>query len=165
MEVKEADVVLTTILTGSIDVWRRRIEIPKTVDINVSNTHGPSGIFRFLRRPCSMLEIVRDMEKHCPNAILLVHNPMAMLCGVTGLCHSVQGIQVTVGSEPQIPPLSYVCAGINHHFWYYEYEVNGQDAYILCFKAMAEGIVYNEEASPNKIYLALGYYVTKIERA
>ena len=61
----------------------------------------PSGIFRFLRTLPPMLDIVRDMEKYCPKAVLLNYtNPMAMLCGalqrqtfipVTGLCHSVQG--------------------------------------------------------------------------
>ena len=43
-----ADVVLTTILTGSTEVWRHDIEIPKKygVDLNVGDTRGPAGIFR-----------------------------------------------------------------------------------------------------------------------
>jgi alpha-galactosidase len=80
---KDADVVLTTILAGSTEVWRHDIEIPKKygVDINVGDTRGPSGIFRFLRTINPMMEIVCDMEKHCPNAVLLNYtNPMAMLC-------------------------------------------------------------------------------------
>src|SRR5512139_3871118 len=100
---KNADVVLTTILAGSTEVWRHDIEIPKKygVDINVGDTRGPSGIFRFLRTLPPMLEIVRDIERVCPKAMLLNYtNPMAMLCGAlqrssfiatTGLCHSVQG--------------------------------------------------------------------------
>src|SRR5512142_3223631 len=98
-----ADVVLTTILAGSTEVWRHDIEIPKKygVDTNVGDTRGPSGIFRFLRTINPMMEIVRDMEKYCPGAVLLNYtNPMAMLVSaiqkrsflqVTGLCHSVQG--------------------------------------------------------------------------
>ena len=80
---KGADVVLTTILAGSTEVWRHDIEIPKKygVDINVGDTRGPSGIFRFLRTINPMMDIVRDMEKYCPNAVLLNYtNPMAMLC-------------------------------------------------------------------------------------
>ena len=80
---KDADVVLTTILTGSTEVWRYDIEIPKKygVDISVGDTRGPSGIFRFLRTVGPMLEIVRDMENMCPKAVLLNYtNPMAMLC-------------------------------------------------------------------------------------
>src|SRR5512144_383649 len=100
---KDADVVLVTILAGGVDVWRHDIEIPKKygIDTNIGDTRGPSGIFRFLRTINPMLEIVRDMEKYCPRAVLLNYtNPMAMLCAalqrqtfipVTGLCHSVQG--------------------------------------------------------------------------
>src|SRR5512144_1783701 len=62
---KGADVVLTTILAGSTEVWRHDIEIPKKygVDLNVGDTRGPSGIFRFLRTINPMVDIVRDMEK------------------------------------------------------------------------------------------------------
>src|SRR5512139_2099341 len=95
---RDADVVLTTILAGGTEVWRHDIEIPKKygVDTNVGDTRGPSGIFRFMRTLPPMMDIVRDMEKVCPNAILLNYtNPMAMLVSaiqkqtfvtVTGLC-------------------------------------------------------------------------------
>jgi alpha-galactosidase len=173
---KGADVVLTTILAGSLEVWRHDIEIPKKygVDINVGDTRGPSGIFRFLRTLPPMLDIIRDMEKYCPNAILLNYtNPMAMLCGalqrqttipVTGLCHSVQGIARRlagwIGASDS--DVSYVCAGINHQAWYLKYEVKGQDAYPQIYKAITEKpAVYNEEPVTNEIYLALGYYVTE----
>ena len=78
---KGADVVLTTILSGSTEVWRHDIEIPKKygVDTNVGDTRGPSGIFRFLRTLPDMIDIVRDMEKVCPDAVLLNYtNPMAV---------------------------------------------------------------------------------------
>ncbi len=80
---KGADAVLVTILAGGVDVWRHDIEIPKKygVDINVGDTRGPSGIFRALRTIPVMLDIARDMERYCPDAILLNYtNPMAMLC-------------------------------------------------------------------------------------
>ena len=126
-----ADVVLTTILSGSTEVWRHDIEIPKKygVDINVGDTRGPSGIFRFLRTINPMLEIVRDMERYCPKAILLNYtNPMAMLCGalqrqsfitVTGLCHSVQGTSMMLAEWIGAPyeEITYTCAGINHMAW------------------------------------------------
>ena len=149
---KGANVVLTTILAGSTEVWRHDIEIPKKygVDINVGDTRGPSGIFRFLRTLLPMMDIVRDMEKYCPNAVLLNYtNPMAMLCGalqrqthipVTGLCHSVQGTALMlagwIGAAPN--EIDYTCAGINHQAWYIEYKWNGQDAYPLIHKAITE---------------------------
>ena len=81
---KDADVVLTTILAGGTEVWRYDVEIPKKygLDINVGDTRGPSGIFRFMRTLPPMMDIVQDMEKYCPHAVLLNYtNPMAMLCG------------------------------------------------------------------------------------
>ncbi len=173
---KGADVVLTTILAGSTEVWRHDIEIPKKygVDLNVGDTRGPSGIFRFLRTLPPMMDIVRDMEKYCPNAVLLNYtNPMAMLCAalqrqtyipVTGLCHSVQGTAMMLAEWIGAPfdEIDYLCAGINHQAWYLEYKWNGKDAYPLIHKAIAERPeIYNHEIVRNEMYLALGKYVTE----
>jgi alpha-galactosidase len=173
---RDADVVLTTILAGSTDVWKYDIEIPKKygVDINVGDTRGPSGIFRFLRTLPPMMDILRDMEKYCPDAVLLNYtNPMAMLCGalqrqtaipVTGLCHSVQGTAMMLAAwiGALYPDVNYLCAGINHQAWYLKYEVNGQDAYPQIYKAITENPdIYNEEQVRNEMYLALGYYMTE----
>lgn len=173
---KDANVVLTTILSGSTEVWRHDIEIPKKygIDINVGDTRGPSGIFRFLRTLPPMLEIVRDMEKYCPNAILLNYtNPMAMLCGalqrltsipVTGLCHSVQGTSMMLAEWIGAPyeEITYTCAGINHMAWYLDYKWNGQDAYPLIHKAITERPeIYQQEIVRNEMYLAMGKYVTE----
>ncbi len=173
---KGADVVLTTILAGNTEVWRYDIEIPKRygIDINVGDTRGPSGIFRFLRTLPPMLDIVRDMEKYCPDAVLLNYtNPMAMLCGalqrqtfipVTGLCHSVQGTASMLARWIGAPDdeITYSCAGINHQAWYLNYRWNGKDAYPLIRKAITErSEVYQEEIVRNEMFLHLGYYVTE----
>jgi alpha-galactosidase len=173
---KDADVVLTTILTGSTDVWKYDIEIPKKygIDINVGDTRGPSGIFRFLRTINPMMDIVRDMEKYCPNAVLLNYtNPMAMLVSsiqkqtfisTTGLCHSVQGTAMMLAEWIGAPyaEIDYLCAGINHQAWYLDFKWNGQDAYPLIHKAITErSEIYNAEPVRNEMYLALGKYVTE----
>jgi alpha-galactosidase len=173
---RDADVVLTTILAGSTEVWRHDIEIPKKygVDINVGDTRGPSGIFRFLRTLPPMMDILHDMEKYCPNAVLLNYtNPMAMLCSalqrrtfitVTGLCHSVQGTAKMLADWIGAPfnEIDYTCAGINHQAWYLDYKWNGQDAYPLIHKAITtRPEIYNEEIVRNEIYLAIGKYVTE----
>ena len=171
-----ADIVLTTILAGSTEVWRHDIEIPKKygVDINVGDTRGPSGIFRFLRTLPPMMDIVRDMERVCPQAILLNYtNPMAMLVSAiqkqtfistTGLCHSVQGTAMMLAEWIGAPysEIDYLCAGINHQAWYLEYKWKGQDAYPLIHKAITERPeIYAEEQVRNEMYLALGKYVTE----
>jgi alpha-galactosidase len=171
-----ADVVLTTILTGTTETWRYDIEIPKRygVDINVGDTRGPSGIFRFLRTYPPMMEILRDMEKYCPNAVLLNYtNPMAMLCGalqrqtsipVTGLCHSVQGTAMMLADWIGAPhdEITYTCAGINHQAFYLKYQWKGVDAYPLIRKAILERPeIYNEEQVRNEMFLHLDYFPTE----
>jgi len=173
---KGADAVLCTILVGSTEVWRHDIEIPKKygVDINVGDTRGPSGIFRALRTIPVMLSIVKDMERYCPDAILLNYtNPMAMLCRamqresfirLTGLCHSVQGtaemLAHWIGAKPE--EITYTCAGINHQAFFLKYEWNGKDAYPLIRKAVTENPeIYNEEQVRNEMFLHLDYYPTE----
>jgi len=173
---KGADIVLTTILSGSTEIWKHDIEIPMKygVNINVGDTRGPSGIFRFLRTLPDMQIIVRDMEKYCPGAVLLNYtNPMAMLCAalqretfipVTGLCHSVQGTAMMLADWIGAPfeDITYTCAGINHMSWYLDFKLNGEDAYPLIYKAITDREeIYNTEQVRNEMYLALGYYVTE----
>lgn len=170
-----ADGVVITILSGGVQIFRSDIEIPKKygVDINVGDTRGPSGIFRFLRTANDMLDICHDVEKYCPDAVVLNYtNPMAMLCrlcqsetkvNITGLCHSVQGTAAMlarwIGAD--IKDVTYLCAGINHQAFYLNYKVKGQDAYPLIRKAMERPEVYNEEQVRNEMFLHLDYYVTE----
>jgi alpha-galactosidase len=173
---RDADFVLVTILAGSTEVWRHDIEIPKQygIDINVGDTRGPSGIFRALRTIPVMLDIVKDMERYCPNATLLNYtNPMAMLCRaiqrkspiqMTGLCHSVQGTAMMLADWIGAPyrEITYTCAGLNHMAWYLKYVWNGEDAYPLIRNAVLERPeVYNEEIVRNEMFLNLDYYVTE----
>lgn len=171
-----ADIVIVTILAGSIDVWQHDILIPEQfgVDINIGDTRGPSGIFRALRTIPVMLDICKDMERLCPKATMLNYtNPMAMLCRamqressiqVTGLCHSVQGTSEMLARWIGAPydEITFTCAGINHMAWYLKYEWNGQDAYPLLRKVVSENPeIYNEEIVRNEMFLNLDYYVTE----
>jgi len=171
-----ADAVCVTILCGATNVWQHDILIPKKygVDINVGDTRGPSGIFRALRTIPEMLAICRDMERLCPNAILLNYtNPMAMLChamqrvsplAITGLCHSVQGTAAMLAKWVGVPfeELQYTSAGINHLSWYVRLAHRGRDLYPRLRKAVAtDRKIYNHEQVRNEMFLALGYYVTE----
>ncbi len=171
-----ADFVIVTILVGSTDVWRHDIEIPKRygVDINVGDTRGVAGIFRALRTIPVLVDIAKDMERLCPDALMLNYtNPMAMLCRavaretsvrVTGLCHSVQGTAEMLAKWIGAPTdeVRYTCAGVNHTAWYLSFEWNGRDAYPLIRKAITERKeIYNAEQVRNEMYLALDYYVTE----
>lgn len=170
-----ADAVLCTILAGNVEIFRHDIEVPKQfgVDINVGDTRGPSGIFRALRTIPPMLDICRDMERLCPNAILLNYtNPMAMLCRamqretkvqVSGLCHSVQGTAEMLAKWIGAPmeEIDYLCAGINHQAWYLKYQWNREDAYPLIREAVEKEEIYNEEVVRNELFKAFDYYITE----
>ncbi len=173
---KGADAVMCTILAGDVDIWQHDIKIPKKygVDFNVGDTRGIAGIFRALRTIPVMLDICRDIERLCPDALMLNYtNPMAMLCNamqratsvnVTGLCHSVQGMPGVFGKWLGIPgdEIDYLCAGINHQAWYLELKHKGQDIYPRIRKIVRENEkIFNEEPVRNEMFLQLGYYVTE----
>lgn len=171
-----ADGVVCTILAGGVNVWRHDIEIPKKygVDINVGDTRGPAGIFRALRTIPVMLDICKDIDTYCPDAIFLNYtNPMAMLCRamqgqfpkikVTGLCHSVQGTAEMLAKWIDAPmdEITFTCAGINHQAFYLDYKCKGKDAYPLIREAMNKPEIYNHEMVRNEMFLHLDYYVTE----
>lgn len=170
-----ADAVLCTIMASPFSVWRTDLEIPKQygVDTNIGDTRGPSGVFRALRTIPIMLDICRDMEALCPQAVLLNYtNPMAMLCRamqresrirVTGLCHSVQGTAEMLAGWIGAPmdEVTFRCAGINHQSFYLDYRWKGEDAYPLLREAVEKPDIYNQEIVRNEMFKALGYYVTE----
>jgi alpha-galactosidase len=139
----------------------------------VGDSRSVSGIFRALRTIPVMVSIVKDMEKYCPDAILLNYtNPMAMLCRamqrtssikLTGLCHSVQGTAEMLAQwiGAKMSEITYVCAGINHMAWYVDFKRNGKDAYPAIRKAIAKKSIYNVEQVRNEMFLAFDYYVTE----
>ena len=170
-----ADGVLITVLSGSVDVWRHDIEIPKKygVDICVGDTRGPSGIFRFLRTAPVMLDIIRDVEELCPKAIVLNYtNPMAMLVSylqaqtdvsITGLCHSVQGTAEMLAGWLGLKPeeLDYTCVGINHQAFYLDLKHNGEDMYPALREAIKRPEVAGEEPVRIEMFKYLKYFPTE----
>jgi alpha-galactosidase len=96
---------------------------------------------RGLRTIPVLLDVRRDMEDLCPEAVLLQYvNPMAMLCWAAargssirtvGLCHSVQGTARDLAADLDVPAeeVEYVCAGINHLAFYLELRHDGRDLY------------------------------------
>jgi len=170
-----ADGVLITVLQGGVDVWKYDVEIPMKygVDICVGDTRGPSGIFRFLRTAPVMLDIIRDVEELCPNAIVLNYtNPMAMLVSylqaqtevsVTGLCHSVQGTAGMLAGWLGLKKeeLDYTCVGINHQAFYLQLQHEGRDMYPALREAINRPEVAAEEPVRTEMFKYLGYFPTE----
>jgi alpha-galactosidase len=118
-------------------------EVPKQFGLRqtIGDTVGIGGIMRALRTIPVVLDVCRDMEELCPDALLLQYvNPMAMLCWAVaressirtvGLCHSVQGTAGDLAADLGVPAeeLEYRCAGINHLAFYLELSHRGHDVY------------------------------------
>ena len=137
-----ADYVMTTFQVGGyrpatvID-----FEVPKRFGLRqtIGDTIGIGGIMRGLRTIPVLLDVCRDMEELCPDALLLQYvNPMAILCWAVarsspirtvGLCHSVQGTARDLAADLGVGALEYRCAGINHLAFYLELTHEGRDVY------------------------------------
>ena len=111
-------------------------EIPKKFGLEqtIADTLGIGGIMRGLRTIPVILDICRDMEELCPDALLLNYvNPMSMLCWAIsrnstiktiGLCHSVQHTAHQLAEDLGIDAdtVEYRCAGINHMAFYLDFQ-------------------------------------------
>jgi alpha-galactosidase len=118
-------------------------DLPKRFGLRqtIGDTLGVGGIMRGLRTIPVLLDICRDMEELCPDALLLQYvNPMAMLCWAAasassirtvGLCHSVQGTARDLAADVGVPAdeIEYLCAGINHLAFYLVLTHQGRDLY------------------------------------
>ena len=107
----------------------------------IGDTIGPGGLFKGLRTIPVFLEVLKDAEELCPNALVLNYtNPMNMLClaagrtssmQVVGLCHSVQGTSHLLARRAGVDyaEMDWECAGINHLAWFTKLERKGKDLY------------------------------------
>jgi alpha-galactosidase len=170
-----ADYVILAILHGGIDIIKLDINIPLKygVDQCIGDTLGPGGVFRAIRTIPVILDICRDMENICPNALLINYtNPMAMLSWSInkytkikniGLCHSVQGTAKQLAGFINVPfeEVSYWVAGINHQAWFLEYKWNGKDVYPLIREKISDPKIYGEETTRFEMLKHLDYFVTE----
>jgi alpha-galactosidase len=139
-----ADYVITMFQVGGYrPATMVDFEVPKRFGLRqtIGDTLGIGGIMRGLRTIPVLLDVCRDMEELCSNALLLQYvNPMAILGWAVaratpirsvGLCHSVQGTARDLAADVGVPPaeIEYVCAGINHMAFYLELRHRGRDLY------------------------------------
>jgi alpha-galactosidase len=122
--------------------WDNDIPLKYGIDQCIGDTIGPGGLFKALRTIPVFLDILRDMARLCPKALMLNYtNPMNMMClaagravpevSVIGLCHSVQGTSKLMADRLglNISDIDWECAGINHLAWFTKFQHDGQDLY------------------------------------
>jgi alpha-galactosidase len=150
-------------------------EIPRRygVDQCIGDTVGPGGIFKMLRTGPAWLEILRDVERLCPGALVMNYtNPMSALTllalratslQVIGLCHSVQGTSRQLASYLDVPydEMRFRCAGINHLAWFVELTHHGEDLYPRLRQAARNPEIYECDPVRFEIMLHFGAFVTE----
>ncbi|MFM8794528.1 MAG: alpha-glucosidase/alpha-galactosidase [Acidimicrobiales bacterium] len=168
-------------------------EVPKRYGLRqtIADTLGVGGIMRGLRTVPVLLDVCRDMEELCPDAVLLNYvNPMSMLCWAVsrvstirtiGLCHSVQHTAHQLATDIGVDPdeLDYECAGINHMAFYLRFGRSGPQGTEDLYPRIAEfartmpaplrgeekrsdgGVEGLSDAVRYEMFRRLGYFVTE----
>lgn len=152
-------------------------EIPRKYGLRqtIADTLGIGGIMRGLRTIPVLLDIVRDMEELCPDALLINYvNPMAMNqwalsrgsdIKTVGLCHSVPHTAHELAQDIGIPyeNINYLVAGINHMAFYLKFEdrYTGEDLYPRIRRVIDEGRVPDWNRVRYDMFRRLGYFVTE----
>ena len=169
------DYVINSIEVAGLANVRFDYDIPKRygVDQCIGDTIGPGGIFKALRTGPAWLDIVSDIQRLAPDAVVLNHaNPMSILTlaalrtsdlRVAGLCHSVQGTSRQLAGYLGIPyqELEWKCAGLNHNAWFTELRRNGQDMYPLLRERTRIAEIYEQDPVRFEVMLHLGAFVTE----
>ena len=140
---KGSDYIVNCIEVSGLSCVRLDNDIPAKYGVSqcIGDTIGPGGLFKALRTIPVWLEVLKDVEALCPNAIVLNYtNPMNMMClaanrttslQVVGLCHSVQGTGHLLAKRAGVPydEMEWECAGINHLAWFTKLGHQGRDLY------------------------------------
>lgn len=137
----DADAVILSISTGGpeADVRTRDVCYRHGIPVGVGDTMGPAALARNLRTVPVAVGIAREMERRCPDAILLnFSNPMSCVTGAMarqtsirtfGLCHSADELhryfaRVFECSEADV---EIELAGVNHQSFVTRLRIRGED--------------------------------------
>jgi alpha-galactosidase len=174
---KGADYVIVMIQVGGLDAFKIDYEVPLRygVDQCIGDSLGPGGVFRGLRTIPVLVDIVKDMERFCPNAVMLNYaNPMAACCMALGnvsnvpfigLCHGVQTTLDLISRYVAVPKdrIDYLCAGINHMAWFLSLKDNrtGRDLYPTLRRNIEKPEYYVNEKVRCEVMRQFGYMMTE----
>jgi alpha-galactosidase len=167
--------VINSIEVAGLRNVRNDYDIPMKygVDQCIGDTIGPGGIFKMLRTGPAWLDILRDIERLCPSAVVMNYtNPMSALTllalratrlTVAGLCHSVQGTSQQIADYLDLPypELRWRCAGINHLAWFTELTHEGKDLYPRLRERAMDPDVYDADPVRFEMLRHFGAFCTE----
>jgi alpha-galactosidase len=169
------DYVINTVAVGGLEATRKDNSIPAKYGIHqvIGDTLGIGGISRAARTIPAAVGFAREMEKRCPDALMLNYsNPMSMVTWgvyaatkikVVGLCHSMYWTtkQLTEYIGAPFNEITFDGAGINHQAWLLRFERNGKDAYPALRAAMQDPEIWKQDTVRFEMFKRLGYFVTE----
>lgn len=138
-----ADYVVSTIGVGGRRAWEQDVFIPRKYGVYqpVGDTVMAGGISRAMRMIPAMVDIVKDIQKLCPDAYLFnFSNPMTMVCRgvrkatgfpIIGLCHSINSTECCIAGMLNVDrkELTSYGIGLNHLTFIHTLLHNGKDAF------------------------------------
>ena len=171
----DSDYVINTIEVAGLANVRYDYEIPLKygVDQCIGDTIGPGGLFKALRTLPAWLDILADVERLAPRALVMNYtNPMSLtvLAGlrasslsIVGLCHSIQHTSHQLASYLGLPyeEIDWRAAGINHLAWFVQLERNGEDLYPLLRERIKDPAIYEQDPIRFDMMLHLGAFSTE----
>jgi alpha-galactosidase len=167
--------VVNTIEVAGLANVRHDYDIPLKygVDQCIGDTIGPGGLFKALRTLPAWLDILKDIERLAPRALVMNYtNPMSLtvLTGVrasslpiVGLCHSIQHTSQQLADYLGLPyeEIDWRAAGINHLAWFVQLERNGEDLYPLLRQRTKAPAIYEQDPVRFDMMLHLGAFPTE----
>jgi alpha-galactosidase len=142
-----ADYVITSVAVKRDELWKLDFEIPLKHGIKqvLGENGGPGGLSHALRNIPIILDIAHDMERLCPDAMLLnFSNPESRISlaisrytklRFAGLCHGIGMAYTATARITGLPAddLVAVAAGLNHFVWVLDIrrKSTGEDVYPL----------------------------------
>ena len=170
-----ADFVINTVQIGGARATRLDFNVPARYGLRytINDTINIGGVFRGLRTIPVVTAIARDMERACPDALLLNYtNPMSILVWAIsarsavrtiGLCHSVYWTVRRLAEYLELPfkELEAVSGGINHLAFILRLERRGADLYPAVHRFVRHGELRDDDLVRAELCRRLGYYPTE----
>lgn len=170
-----SDYVVNTIEVAGLANVRHDFDIPMKYGVNqcIGDTIGPGGIFKALRTLPAWIDILHDVERLAPDALVMNYtNPMSLTCltgiratslPIVGLCHSIPHTAETLAGYMDIPvkDLKYRAAGVNHLAWLVDLTYRGEDIYPRLRELSKDPTIYEQDPIRFETMLHLGAFVTE----
>jgi len=170
-----SDYIIISVDTGHYRTWEKDFSIPVELGIRQvqGELGGPGGLFHSLRQIPLHLEIARDIEELCPEAMVMIcSNPLNRIClaleryseigQILGLCHGAEMATYLFlnrvldidGDDMEI-----TAAGTNHFTWLLDLrrKSTGEDLYPLMREKFSQ-LDKNQQPLSRKLLDVYGYF-------